>query len=232
MKNLSKAKLICFTGMDGAGKTTLAKFLVEEMKKHGLKCNYVYGRYKPILSRPVLILGKFLFLRGRDIKEYNIYSSAKRDAVKRYQLVAFLYQKFLLFDYSLQLLTKIIFPKTHGRTVICDRYIYDTVINDIPRADDDFNHLKRLIEKCFRIAPEPDLIFLIDLAEETAYSRKDDTPSIGYLKERRNIYLDIGVEYDMWILDGNKDLTALKEQVQEEVFKYMKRGDFNLIHYQ
>jgi len=224
MKDLSKAKLICFTGMDGAGKTTLAKFLVEEMKKRGLKCNYVYGRYKPFLARPALAFGKVLFLRGRDIKEYEDYSSAKRDAVRRYSLVTSIYQKILLFDYSLQLLTKIIIPKMLGRTVICDRYVYDTVMNDIPRVDDDFEHLKRLIEKCFRIAPEPDLIFLIDLPEEIAYQRKDDTPSISYLEERREMYLDIGKKYGMIILDGNKDLAELKEQVQKEVVEYITRG--------
>ena len=227
MKDLSKAKLICFTGMDGAGKTTLAKSLVEEMKKRGLKCNYVYGRYKPFLARPALAFGKFLFLRGRDIKEYEDYSSAKRDVVRRYSLVTSIYQKILLFDYSLQLLTKIIFPKMLGRTVICDRYVYDTVMNDIPRADDDFDHLKRLIEKCFHIAPVPDLIFLIDLAEEIAYYRKDDTPSIGYLKERRKTYLSIGEEYNMRLLDGCKDLTELKEQVRKDVFEYIKEAILN-----
>lgn len=219
MKDLSrtKAKVICFTGMDGAGKTTLAKFLVEEMKKRGLKCNYVYGRYKPFLARPALAFGKFLFLRGRDIKEYEDYSSAKRDAVRRYSLVASIYQKILLFDYSLQLITKIIFLKVLGRTIICDRYVYDTVMNDIPRADDDFDHLNGLIEKCFRIAPEPDLVFLIDLPEEIAYQRKDDTPSISYLKERRNIYLDIGKEYNMRLLDGCKDLNNLKNTIYKNV---------------
>ena len=229
MKDLSrtKAKLICFTGMDGAGKTTLVKSLVEEMKKRGLKCNYVYGRYKPFLARPALALGKILFLRGRDINEYEDYSSAKRDAVRRYSLVTSIYQKILLFDYSLQLLTKIIFPKMLGRTVICDRYVYDTVMNDIPRVDDDFEHLKRLIEKCFHIAPEPDLIFLIDLPEEIAYQRKEDTPSISYLKERRNIYLDIGKEYDMRILDGCKDLRELKEHVRKDIFEYIKEVTLN-----
>lgn len=222
MKDLSrtKAKLICFTGMDGSGKTTLAKFLVKEMKKRGLKCNYVYGRYKPVLSRPALAFGKFMFLRGRDIKEYEDYSSAKRGAVRRHLLWTSMYQKILLFDYSLQLFAKIILPKMLGRTVICDRYVYDTVMNDIPRADDDFEHLERLIETCFRIAPEPDMVFLIDLPEEIAFQRKDDTPSISYLKERRNVYLDIGKEYDMRILDGSKDLTELKEHVRNEVFEF------------
>ena len=221
MKDLSKAKVICFTGMDGAGKTTLAKFLVEEMKKLGLKCNYVYGRYKPFLARPALAFGKFLFLRGRDIKEYEAYSSAKRGAVRRHLLWTSMYQKILLFDYSLQLLTKIIIPKMLGRTVICDRYVYDTVMNDIPRADDDFEHLERLAETCFRVAPEPDLIFLIDLPEKIAYQRKNDTPSVSYLEERREIYLDIGKKYGMIILDGNKDLAVLKKQVQKDVAEYI-----------
>jgi len=227
MKNSSrkrrraKVKLICFTGMDGAGKTTLARFLAAEMKRKGVKCNYVYGRYKPFLARPALEIGKFLFLHGRNIREYEDYSSAKRDAVRRFSLVSSVYQKYLLFDYSLQLLAKIVLPKRLGRTVVCDRYVYDTVMNDIPReeAEADFCHLRSLIENCFRIAPEPDLVFLIDLPEETAFQRKEDTPSLSYLKERRKVYLEIGKEYKMKRLDGSKDLAELKERVREEVFE-------------
>lgn len=220
----TKAKLICFTGIDGSGKTTLVKFLVMEMKKRGLKCNYVYGRYKPILLRPVLMLAKFIVLRRNDIEDYEAYSNAKKDTVGRHLLWAAIYQKILLFDYSLQLLAKIHFPRLFGRNIICDRYVYDTVINDIPRADDSIEYVERLIERCFRIAPKPDFVFLIDLPEEVAYKRKDDVPSIAYLKERRGIYLEIGEEYDMRILDGSKDLSVLKEQAQKEILEHVKRG--------
>ena len=79
--------------------------------------------------------------------------------------------------------------------------------------------IRRLLKKCFRIAPKPDIAFLIDLPEEIAYQRKNDTPSIGYLKERREIYLNIGNEYEMMILDGTKSLEELKIEIEKVVFR-------------
>jgi dTMP kinase len=213
--------------MDGSGKTTLTKLLVEELKKRGFKCNYVYGRYKPLLSRPVFMLGKLLVLRRMDKEDYEEYSRAKKDTVGSHLLWASIYQKILLFDYSLQLVAKILLPTMFRKIIICDRYVYDTVINDIPRADDSIGYVDRLIERCFYIAPKPDFVFLIDLPEEVAYKRKDDVPSIAYLKERRGIYLEIGAEYDMRILDGCKDLSVLKEQAQKEILDYIKRVEVN-----
>jgi dTMP kinase len=79
-----------------------------------------------------------------------------------------------------------------------------------------------MLKNLLHLFPKPDLIFLVDVPEEIAYQRKDDVPSMDYLKVRRNSYLDIGEGYDMRLLDGCKDLTELKERVQKEVFEYME----------
>jgi len=62
-----RAILICFTGIDGSGKTTLAKMLVEGMKKEGIKSKYVYNRSKPFVTKPIMDVGKILLFRGKDI---------------------------------------------------------------------------------------------------------------------------------------------------------------------
>ena len=55
---------ICFTGMDGSGKTTLTRALVGTMQKRGIKASYVYNRYIPIVLRPAMLVGELLFRRG------------------------------------------------------------------------------------------------------------------------------------------------------------------------
>jgi dTMP kinase len=217
MKNFSKPKLICFIGIDGSGKTTLAKSLTNELNDYGFKCTYVYGRYVPMLSKPIVRLGKRILLGNKDIVKYQAYSTAKSDAVAKHGLLSFIYLNIILFDYMLQVFFKIILPEMSGVTVISDRYVYDTVINDIPRSNNNLETIENLIEKCFQIAPKPDLVFLIDLDENVAFKRKNDTPSIDYLATRRNIYLQLGKRYEMIVLDGTRTFDELKCEIKRSV---------------
>ena len=215
---------ICFTGIDGSGKTTLAKSLVDAMEQKGVEAKYVYNRYTPVILRPLMLVGRWLFLRGKDIFEnYEDYADAKKSASKKHPFWATLYQRILLFDYFFQILFKIKLPLLFGKTIVCDRYIYDTAITDLSV---DMNYSKdkavNLLNNLLHFFPEPDITFLIDVSEDIAYQRKDDIPSIEYLKERRKMYLDVGKAYKMVIFDGSKSLEDLKNSIQEEVFGKVK----------
>jgi len=214
----SECKLICFIGIDGSGKTTIAKLLVQDMKRMGIDCNYFYGRYVPMLSKPILLLGKYFFLRDLNIKQYNDYSNRKNQAVNEHGSLLSLYRSILLFDYRVQLLFKIIAPRILGKVTVCDRYIYDTVINDIPKANNSLPNIKSLVDELFDIAPRPDLVFLIDTPIDLAYDRKNDTPSLDYLKERKKIYDYLAREYNMHIMDGTLSIDELISQIKECVF--------------
>jgi dTMP kinase len=216
--------LICFTGMDGSGKTTLAKYLVEVMAQEGIKCKYVYGRLEPFILKPFIMIGRKIFLRGNDMfEDYTQYSSVKNRAIKRYSFLFAFYRYVLLTDYFLQLLFRVRLPIILGKSIVCDRYVYDTVITDLA-VDMDYSvyEIRNLIKKCFYISPKPDLAFLIDLPEEIAFQRKADTPSVEYLKERRGIYLNVGGEAEMVVLDGSKSIGEIKAIVQKEVSQCMR----------
>jgi len=213
--------LICFTGIDGSGKTTLAKELVELLNKKGVMCKYVYGRLKQFILKPFMITGIKMFLRKKDIfEDYTGYSNTKKRAIEGHSFLSKLYQQISLFDYSLQLLFKVKLPLVFGKNIVCDRYIYDTVITDLSvYVNYSRSEIKKLLKKCFYIAPKPDIVFLIDLPEEIAYQRKDDTPSMEYLVERREIYLEVGKEEGMVVLDGTKSLEELQTEIERRVFQ-------------
>ena len=208
---------ICFTGIDGAGKTTLAKFLINYLRKEGIQATYVYSRYVPILLRPIMFIGKLLFFRDKDFyRDYSEYSNTKKTTSKQHPLLSRLYQHLLLFDYSFQILFKIKLPLLFGKNIVCDRYIHDTIVTDLSV---DFNYskkdVKNSLNKILYLFPMPDILFLIDLPEEIAHKRKDDVPSVDYLRDRRKMYLYIGNEYKMTILDGSMPLDELKYRVKE-----------------
>lgn len=224
MREKAKKFFICFTGIDGSGKTTLAKSLVDVMKERGIEAKYVYNRYTPIILRPLILIGGWLFLRGKDgFENYEDYSGTKKSVSKKHPFGASLYQRILLFDYFFQIMFKIKLPLLLGKNIVCDRYIYDTIVTDLSV---DFNYteedVKKSLSKIPSLFPTPDIIFLVDLPEEIAYQRKDDVPSVDYLKDRRGIYHHIGEKYGMVILDGAKKLEELQDDVKNEVFKCLQ----------
>jgi len=217
----TKGFLVCFIGIDGSGKTTLSKDLVNSLNKREIKCEYVYGRLSPFILKPFILIGDLIFLRDRNaLKNYQEYFNTKRKAIEKHSFLSRIYQQILLLDYSLQIFFKVKIPLIFGKNIVCDRYVYDTVITDLSV---DMNYSKdkvmKLLNNLLHFFPEPDIIFLIDVPEEVAYHRKSDVPSIRYLKERRGMYLELGKEYGMMILDGTKNLEELKDLIQKKVLE-------------
>ncbi|MBN2098732.1 MAG: hypothetical protein JW753_03955 [Dehalococcoidia bacterium] len=221
-----KSTLICFTGIDGSGKTTLAKALVGRLGSEGIPSRYVYGRLQPIMLWPVFLVGRKLFLRKKDMyKDYARYSQAKKGLLDNRVLSA-VYECLVLFDYFFQITMKIRLPLAIGRDIVCDRYVYDTVITDLAV---DLNYpqwrIGKVLERYLWLFPKPDLVFLVDVPEGIATKRKDDVPSVKYLEERRSLYLQVGREHGMTILDGSKGLDELKHAVQSEAIKHLCDND-------
>jgi len=219
MNKSSGYRIICFIGIDGSGKTTLAESLFNELKSRGLPCRFCYGRYVPLISRPLVTMGKYLFLHDEDISDNVSYSSKKRASTNNHKLLTKLYNSLILFDYYLQSFFKVIIPLKRGAIVVCDRYVYDTVINDLIRTTNDFHDAYVMAENCFKMIPRPDLIFYVRVPEDIAYSRKNDTPSLEYLTERSSIYEYLQTQHKMIILDGTKCIAELHTEILKEALK-------------
>lgn len=215
-KMKTKVFLICFTGIDGSGKTTLSKELVKLLNRKGVKCKYVYGKLNPFISKPFILIGREIFLRGKNpFKDYSEYSNSKRRVIMKHYFLSRIYQKILLFDYMLQIFFKIKLPLMLDKNIVCDRYVYDTIITDIAIDMYSKGRIIKLLNNLQHFFPDPDITFLVDLPEEIAYKRKDDIPSIDYLKERRKIYLEVGEKFGMVVLDGSKSLEELRKEIQK-----------------
>lgn len=213
---MRRGKIICFTGIDGSGKTTLAKYLTDELHRRGVDTRYVYGRYQPAALRPLMYLGKLLFFRNKNMfQDYSDYAGSKKEAAREHTLLARLYQRLLFWEYALQLTFRVSLPVTIlNRTLVCDRYIIDTVVTDLAV---DFHYSEEEVEEVIREMygrfPRPDVTFLIDLPEEIAMERKDDTPSVQYLEERRRLYLMSAETVGAVVLDGSLPRETIRESV-------------------
>lgn len=214
-----KGILVCFVGIDGAGKSTLAKSLIRVLEEQGIKCNYVWGGFNAsfMIFRPLIVLMKSLVFRGNShMKE----SETKGRVLKSSRLSA-VYQYLVLVDYVVQAFVRIRVPLAFGRAVICDRYIYDLATSVAVLLDYPSHKALVLLDRCLRFVPEPDQVFLLDLPERLAYQRKDTIVSLDFLSVRRSVYVQMAQQHGMTILDGGSDPRKLEDLAAGQVLQYM-----------
>jgi thymidylate kinase len=216
---LRSGQLICFIGTDGSGKSTLAEHIFKVLSGRGWKVRKTYGRHKPVFSRILIAVGKRVFLSKSDIlTDYDEYLSNKRDLYEKKSRLISIYINLILVEYFFQVLFKITIPCKLGYAIVADRYVYDTIINDI--AIDKGLPLKsidNIISKFFGLIPRPDHVFLVSVSEDVALRRKNDIPSLSYLKIRNSIYSDIAAMNGIRTLDGTRTIDFLTEQVLEHL---------------
>lgn len=216
--------LICITGIDGSGKTTTAKGIAEEIDSSGAKSKYVWGKHRPILLYPFYRLAQILFLQNEDAhKDYQSHKETKNSAIDDHPVLVRIYLSVMLIDQLFQIAFKVQIPLLLGQTVVCDRYIFDTVIVDIA-SDFGFTDEKamRWIHLLMRLAPTPDSVVLIDVPEEISLERKDDIPSEAYLRQRRDRYHKFVDRFNLTVVDGTKQPNEVQEAVIESLLEQGK----------
>lgn len=204
---MKKGLLICFTGTDGTGKTTLAKSLEKSIKNSGISCKYIWGGWRGFES--------FLFKPIANIIRKKRSSEEKSITMPMPIQNNFLFSYAAWFDYFLRVFPNLLISLCRYDLVILDRYVYDVAIGSSINTKKDS---EKLLRRFFNIFPKPDITFLIDIPEEIAYTRKDDIPSVEYLYQQKRIYLKLLKKDDAKILDGIKN----KEELLDIVFKDVK----------
>ena len=218
-------EIICITGIDGAGKTTLARKLVASLQEKDLPGIYLYGRTYPILSRALMALGKGILLRDHDMwADYADYSQAKKNTMRNF-LFKWVYTFAIIFDYFPQIWLKLLLHYSGQRIIVLDRYIYDTVICDLAiHLNYSLSQTLNVITWSFRFFPKPGKTYLIDLPEEVAFQRKDDVPHIDFLKELRGYYKNLLSLPEIELISGEASIEDLTNRIFCTILSYNSRG--------
>jgi len=209
---LGKPILVCFIGIDGSGKTTLVNNLLDKLRETS-ESKYVYGRFISLTLRIIIGISKrILSLLGNNLSNYQEKISIKNSIFKN-RLVAFLYEVFTFFSYTVQIYLKVKIPLLLNNNIVCDRYIYDTVIDlsvDLNYYEERF---KKVLAFYLRVMPKPNITFLIDLPENIAFERGKEITSLEYLSKRRRMYLQIIKLSNVTVLDGTRSIEELNTTV-------------------
>jgi len=210
-----KGLLVTFSGIDGAGKSTQIELLMEHLRQEGRKPLYVWtrGGYTPLFEGLKVLLrrlpGRAVPPSGNNPQRAQVFS---RGWVRRLWLVLALLD--LLWLYGLQLR----WWRWRGRAVVCDRYLWDTLIDfrlNFPHEQVERWWLWRLI---VRIAPRPDAAFLLLVPVEESVRRSDvkgepfrEPPEV--LAQRLAQYQALAQDGHWHVMDGRRPIPELAGEV-------------------
>ncbi len=196
--------LIAIEGIDGAGKTTISRFLRDELEKRGFSV--------VLLKEPTD--GEY----GRKIKE----------AEKRFDPEEEL--KLFLLDRKEDVEKNILPALKNGKVVIMDRYYISSIAYQGARGLD-MDEIRRMNEE---IAPKPDVVIILDVSPQEGLRRVGNRGSRtvfeeeSYLAKVRENFLKIG---DMWsettrnvkIINAERELEEVKKDVLDAVLRVLSR---------
>jgi len=179
-------KLISFSGIDGAGKSTLIAALQDHLRELGVRSTLytfwdnvvVFPHFREHMSFKIFRGDKGVGspdrpIRRRDKNVTSWYITAVR---------MFLY---LLDAYSL----RVAVSGSSGADVdfiIFDRYIYDELAN-LPLDRPAMRLYVKLIQ---RLIPSPDIAYIVDADPEDAHGRKPEYP-LEFVRANREAYLTL-----------------------------------------
>jgi dTMP kinase len=202
-------RLITFEGIEGCGKSTLAKELYEYLKSKNYKVIFTRepgGGKLGEKIREILLSNEF------EIPDYS-------------ELFLFLASRY-------EHTKNVIIPKLkEGYIVISDRYMDSTIAYQGYGRKINLKLLEKLNEIA-TLGIKPDLTFLIDLPEEISFNRLKDkildrieTEEIEFYKRVRFGYIEIARNEPLRfiILDGTMELQTLKQKVFEITENLIRR---------
>jgi len=212
----NRSFLICFTGVDGSGKTTHAKFLKKYLEEHGYSCRYVWGASRPFLSY-------FFFAFTRVLGYWkNTKKNAYTDPLEyapRLLSTKFgkIWRLFLFIDYQLKALAKIRLPLLMGKVVICDRYFYDLLM-ELRLSNVSSKRFALLLSKSM---PKPLVTFLMGAPETLARSRRNF--SYDFFSKRNGVFLDLAKSFNFRVVNSSEALLENRRKIRQEILREIQQ---------
>lgn len=221
---MSRPGPFVLAGIDGSGKTTIATALVEHLDSgSGKGASVAYLRYLPFLLRPVQWLSSKTVLRDHSFEtDYEDYEARKRQLSRFHGILARSYIGLLWFDYILQFYARYAAARLGSEVLVSDRYVADTVISDIAvDFDYDPDEALEVYRRVLRWFPRPSCVVYLDVPVEVSMQRKDDIPSLAYLRARKRLYDHFAAEEGWMVVDATqeiKDVVSMTAARVKEVF--------------
>jgi thymidylate kinase len=205
--------LVAFSGVDGSGKSTQVDLLEESFKKVNVSVLRIRSRWRPVLSLPLLVIMRKLGY-ARVHRAGGVYIVETR-LPSRGGLTS-LWCILTQIENIVKTGVKLVFPLLLGRTVICDRYALDMVVDGMAGLHDRARHT-RFGFRLLRFLPKPNHAFFMDIDPEVAFKRKPDLPSLEDYVERLQLYRELSSSWGVTIVNARVSADAIHRKVWKTI---------------
>lgn len=225
--------LITLSGLDGAGKSTLADALQARLRKSGVRAiifhmNKEVGLYAYLRTARDAVLRAIRPGRAAAADKAQLPAEAGRSEPGSAKAALLEIRRRIIWNKSLRrwvdlgdLLTFLIYrlfiEKIRGRVLIMDRYFYDRM------ADLADGRSWRYLRWFSRIIPDPDVAVLVEVTPEEAFARKGEY-SVESMTRRRAIYKEIFSWVPQSVTLANDDLDVALHTLEQIVFDRLKHA--------
>ena len=201
--------IVAIEGVDGCGKTTQAKMLVDRLKKNGYETVYVQPVYVPLNLIHLRNEGKNLISPRRACVSE---SSNKKSANIRKALMGLLGYFYALTTYMFMKFM------SRNKIMVCDRYFYQFF----------FDLFGDRCENIIKFFPRSDITFFLDGDLDLFYSRMDNSfdAAVGrdYYMDVLNLYRRVSQKYGFIQVDANLNKEAINNIIFMHLAKEMNGG--------
>jgi hypothetical protein len=208
------ARFIYLCGPDGVGKSTHAALLLSNLKQRGVPATHVWLRYPFFLSIPLLVYARWRRLSWYEWHQGNRYGHWD---FSQSLLLRHLLPWTLLLDAALVGVWRIRLPLWLGRTLVCERYVLDMLV-DIELALKDPGFHNRLPGRCFlRLLPRDAQVILLDLEISVMRRRRPDLIGDRHLDRKVERYRSLRNEYALPFLSNQAPVAQVSAAIRHRI---------------
>ena len=209
-----KAPFICIIGVDGVGKTTHIRNIIDRLHEKGVPCKYTWFRFQNYIS--LAILG-YCKLTGLTVSEMQCNKRVSIHQFYRSKLVSWLYPLVLFIDMLPAYIIKIYLPLQLGYAVVCDRCAYDTLVDLMVDLGNPKIHEEYIGNLFRKMIPKDAKVILLDLDEEIIRSRRSELREDHTLEVRRRFYHKLSRDFHIPVVDNDADISDVSEIIYKSL---------------
>ena len=228
------ARVVSFSGLDGAGKTSQIGALQQVLEQLGFDVTLQWtrlewttlweNRWLGVLGWPArTILELISRMRTRDTASDGGTPIAPAAVRERSAVISHAWTTIVALAHGLAQRRE---TRRHLHTadvVVCDRYTLDAAVHLRFRYGEHRNYAFQ-IRLLDLLSPRPSAAYLVDVPAATAYARKAEQYSLAELDRQAKLYREERARLGVSRLDGELARAEISKAVAEQVWRALRSG--------